>query len=150
LFSGRFRFPADFPPRVYRAGNFPIQFSKGEQTMSLMRQLNVTINADAIAKGTLAMMRDQDARGDSNETLIRFGLLPAKWMEMIERQMTDVLCERFLVNNYEKTKGEVTTIIRHSADPDDVTVETFRIKDVVSEMLHEVTLALYSNVEMVV
>lgn len=119
--------------------------------MSVMRQVRVKINAKGIAKGILAMMRERHAAsGDAedDETIIRFGMLPKRWMDILETQMTDVICEKFLVNNYEKRTGEVTTIIRH--EDGDHSVETFKIKDLVSEMVHEVSLAMYGEVEMLV
>ena len=121
--------------------------------MSLMRQLRWTINADAIAKGVLAMMRERhlvtdDAEDD--ETLIRFGMLPKRWMDMIEQSVTAVICERHSVTSHEKVTGIVMTVIKTGDGDDDYEVMTFKLSELISEMVHEVSLALYSNVEMVV
>ena len=121
--------------------------------MSLMKRLRVTINADAVAKGVLAMMRERHAAtGDSedNEDLIRLGMLPKRWMEMIESQMMTVICDRFQVNQYEVRRGEVTTIVKTGDGDDELDVMTFSLKELVREMVHEVSLALYANVEMLV
>jgi hypothetical protein len=118
-----------------------------------MRQLRVTINADAIAKGVLAMMRERYAvsrETEDSEDLIRFGMLPKRWMDMLESQMTNVICERFNIAEHEKAKNEVTTIIKTGDGDDDYATVTFNPRELVNEMVHEVTLALYANVAMVV
>jgi hypothetical protein len=114
--------------------------------MSLIRRLRITINADAIAKGVLEMMRERHAlTGDAedDETLVRFGMLPKRWMDILESQMTSVICERFKVSNYEKRTGEVMTMLDDGAF-------TFKLRELVNEMVHEVSLAMYGNVDMVV
>lgn len=122
--------------------------------MNLMRQMRITMDADAIAKGVLAMMRErhlasQDAEDD--ETIIRFGMLPARWMNMLESQMDAVIRERFdLLPKRSSDRDEYTTIIKDPNAEDGHRMVTFKMRDLVNEMVHEVSLAMYSNVDMVV
>jgi hypothetical protein len=118
--------------------------------MTIMQKARVTVDADAIAKGVLAMMRERHAMTDDaedSEVLIRFGMLPKRWMDLIEKSMWSVVEERFQVTDYERRKDSVTTMIRTA---DDYEIVTFQPSKLIAEMVHEVSLALYSNVEMVV
>jgi len=80
-----------------------------------------------------------------NIVLIRFGLLPAQWMDYVKRVCEMIVRERFMLLPDAK---ECTTII--NAGTDDCEVIHFKVADVVSEMVHEISLALYGCVEMVV
>jgi len=120
----------------------------------LMKRMRVTIDARAVAEGVLAMMGEHYAlTGDpeSDETLVRFGMLPAKWMTMVEEQMESVIRERFdLLPAGRDNRDEYHTIIRDPEAEDSYRMVQFSVRALVQEMLHEVTLAMYGSVEMVV
>lgn len=113
----------------------------------IMRQVGVRVDAKAIAHGLLEMMREES---EDNEVLIRFGMLPAKWMELVERQMDSVIRERYSLLPKEQDRKDEHTVLINPGDPELSHVETFRVSRLVAEMVHEVCLALYGSVEMVV
>jgi hypothetical protein len=94
----------------------------------------ITINAKAIAQGVIDMM-------DENEVAaIRFGLLPKRWVDMLEVQMESVVRSRF---NDAKGEAFYGFVGDHFYDH-------VKIKDVVSQMVKQVCHEMYGCVEMVV
>lgn len=100
--------------------------------------LPVTIDADKIAKGVIRMM--EEAGDDESLTVMKFGMLPKKWIDMIEEQMRASFREKLMLVG---GKDERTVIY-------DGQIVTFSFDELIQEALHEICLALYSNTEMVV
>ena len=115
--------------------------------MSEMQKIRVTINAKAIAEGVVGMIREADPE---SETLIRFGMLPKTWMDMIERQMVSVIQSRFDLAGDVKDKDKFFALVRNPNDAEDLDCVGFSMKKLIAEMVHEVSLAMYGAVDMVV
>lgn len=119
--------------------------------MKKLEEAPVLIDAENLAKGILALMREES---EDNELLIKFGMLPAKWMEMIDK----MLREKFLgmsvkladllegFEDFLLSKGDLDKRVMSIGG----VPHEFDIDKLVSEAVHEVALALYGAVEMVV
>lgn len=118
-----------------------------------------TIDYDAIAKGMIGLM---EQAGDTESlTVMRFGMLPKKWLDMVESQLRERLM-RDIKPLVDGTKASYAILGKiDEYDPDVVSVplqwsrkfggrDEFSIKKAMSEILHELSLAFYSNVDMVV
>lgn len=99
-----------------------------------LQELPVEINAEAIAVGLIEMMS-----GDERAA-IRFGLLPARHMEAVEKSF------RARFNQLGGGKDD----IRLATFKDGRPCQEFSLRRLVSEATHEVAMALYDQVEMVV
>lgn len=99
-----------------------------------LTELPVEINAEAIAIGLIEMMNEDE------RVAIRFGLLPAIHMAAIEKSFRD----RF------SQIGGGKEDIRLATFNDGRPCQEFSLRKLVSEATHEVALALYDQVEMVV
>lgn len=108
-----------------------------------MQGIGIALDAESLAKDLVRLMREES---DDNEVLIRFGLLPAKWMEAVKKEVEAVVRQRYSLL---AGKDEYTVLI-NPGNPDAARVVTFKVSQVVSEALHEVALALYGSVDMVV
>jgi len=109
--------------------------------MSVMKQLRLTVDMKPIASGLLNMMREQD---ENNETLIRFGLLPAKWMETAEEQFKASIRDKLPIAE-DGDKCAAAFVVDGG-----YVVEHFSMKELANEFSHELALALYGAVDMVV
>lgn len=102
-----------------------------------LRTAPFTMDAGAIARGLLDLF-------DENEKIaLRFGMLPAQKMEIVQKMMR----EKFLENATSK-EGDLFTVIY-----DDGTrrqIVEFSMKKLVSEAVHEISLALYGIGDLVV
>lgn len=103
-----------------------------------LRTLPLTIDADKIAEGLLEMFTDDE------RVVLRFGMLPAQKMEILQRQMESSFRERFTLD----TGDQCTAYVKRDGDTREV-VE-FSMKRLVSEAVHEVCLALYKIGDLVV
>lgn len=108
-----------------------------------LRKARMTIDAEAIAKGLIEMMEEDDP---NNVALIRFGMLPAKWMRTVEKMLGEVISERLHCD----PKSESDIVVFSEQGEDGRCVAEIRPRAILSEMLHEVSLALYRSVDMVV
>lgn len=103
-----------------------------------MRTLPITIDADAIAAGLLEMFTDDE------RTVLRFGMLPAKKMEILQKQMEASFRERFTFD----TGDQCTARVKRDGDAHEIV--DFSMSRLVSEAVHEVCLALYKIGDLVV
>lgn len=105
-------------------------------------RIGLRFDAEPVAKGIVRIMEQNDP---DSITLLRFGMINKTWIDHATRACEASLRERFLLLPNAK---ECTTII--NADSDDCEVVHFKVADVVAEMVHEISVALYGCVEMVV
>ena len=108
-----------------------------------MKRARLNCDAKAIAEGLVKLMEEEDP---NNVALIRFGMLPAKWMDRVKKSCQELLVDRLHVDP--NSDEAIVTF----ANPDEQNRYCVDVhpKKIVSEMLHEISLALYGCVEMVV
>jgi len=108
-----------------------------------MKRARLNCDAKAIAEGLVKLMEEEDP---NNVALIRFGMLPAQWMDRVKKSCQELLVDRLHVNP--RADQEVVTF----ADKDErgEWIVVVHPKKIVSEMVHDISLALYGCVEMVV
>lgn len=123
-----------------------------EKQLRLCRE--VRIDFDAIAKGLIRMMKE--AGDETSLNVMRFGMLPAKWVELAEREFKAKFDEQFAY--YRHVAKYVYDLLGQEYDPDEIHVVAkpgrppyeFSFKKLMAEVMHELALALYSNTKMVV
>lgn len=110
------------------------------------------VDAEAIAKGFIAMWEPED------RILLRFGMLPAKWMDVLEKMLRESLTEKLRFRDCEN--GSVN--VYYTPDVDDAPYGEVLIPGELAvcrevdfdqmhkDVLHEITLRLYDQVEMLV
>ena len=112
-----------------------------------LRELPVTINVTKMAEGIMGMFTDEEL------TILRFGMLPAKKMEILEKNLR----EKF--EGLGKHPRDVFTLSTIAADDygDDDRLSTvngevteWNLGKLVSEAMHEITLGIYAVGELVV
>ena len=115
--------------------------------MNLCKQLPVTVNVEGLATGVIEMTLDlSDATGVDYMAAMKFGMLPTPLMDMLKKELTNKFCETFKV---EDPATKVTRLIR--VDSAELFDELeFTVNELVSEILHDVSLKIYSIVPMVV
>lgn len=115
-----------------------------------LHELPVTVNVSALAAGILDLFTEDE------RVILRFGMLPAKKMEILEKQLRD----KFEGLGQHPTKVWPLSMISESYGPDDRlsmvggavggAVREWNIRKLVSEALHEVTLGIYAIGDLVV
>ena len=104
-------------------------------TMSRLDEFpGIHVDAEPIARGLFAMMDDDE------QDLIRLGLLPHRWIELLEKQTELEMREKLGFPT-----GDTFTYWMK-----DKVVEDQSMKKLVSAIVHEVCLKLYGCVKMVV
>jgi hypothetical protein len=105
-------------------------------------RIGLRFDAEPVAKGIVRIMEQNDP---DSITLLRFGMINKTWIDHASAACEAVVRDRFVML---PTAMECTTII--NAASDDCEVVHFKLDDVVAEMVHEISVALYGCVEMVV
>lgn len=103
-----------------------------------LRTLPLTIDTDAIAAGLLEMFTEDE------RVVLRFGMLPAQKMEILQKQMEASFRERFTLD----TGDQCTAHVKRDGGTSEIV--DFSMKRLVSEAVHEVCLALYKIGDLVV
>ena len=114
----------------------------------------IKVDFDAIAKGMIRMM--EEAGDATSVNVIRFGMLPKVWVDMAEKQFKELFDEKFA--SYRKATEYASSLIGVPYDPEDIIYpdvpggpcREFKFKDLMHEVMHELALALYGSVKMVV
>jgi hypothetical protein len=117
-----------------------------EKTVKL-RELPVTVNVSAMAAGILEMF-------DENErTVLRFGMLPAKKMELLEKNLREKFDE---LGKHPADVFYLSGVAREEWNEDDRLstvngeVTEWNLRKLVSEAMHEITLGIYAIGDLVV
>jgi hypothetical protein len=97
-----------------------------------------TIDAEALAAGLLELFDDEE------RVVLRFGMLPALKMESVER----MLREKFTENCTGPSDGDQFSAWTNN--PGERRVVEFSMKKLVSEAMHEISVALYKIGDLVV
>jgi len=106
----------------------------------------LTIDADAIAKGILAMI--DDAGDTESATVIKFGMLPVKWLDMAERQLRGSLMDKLKLSSVEVQLDDCLVLLRNEhGDPEFYEVKFSRL---ISDAMSQIGKAIYRHAEMVV
>jgi hypothetical protein len=108
-----------------------------------MKRARLNCDAKAIAEGLVKLMGEEDP---NNVALIRFGMLPAKWMDRVKKSCEELLVDKLHVD----PNGDSDMVLFRDVDEQGECLVRVHPKRIVSEMLHEISLALYGCVEMVV
>lgn len=111
-----------------------------------LHELPVTVNVSAMAAGLLEIF-DEDER-----VILRFGMLPAKKMELLEK----TLREKFEELGQHPAKAWPLSMITETYGPDDRVssvngeVREWNLRKLVSEAMREITLGIYAIGDLVV
>lgn len=108
-----------------------------------MKRARLNCDAKAIADGLVKLMEEEDTR---NIALIRFGMLPAQWMDRVKKSCEELLVDKLHVD----PKKDWDMVLFREVNEHGECLVKVHPKLIVSEMLHEISLALYGCVEMVV
>lgn len=100
-----------------------------------LREAPVTINVSGMARGLLEMFDKQE------RVVLRFGMLPAKKMEILEKQLTEYFRETLFLG---RSGNEHEVLFTEHG------YRTINLKQVVREAMHEITLAIYQIGDLVV
>lgn len=106
--------------------------------------LPLAINYEALAKGFLGLF-DEDER-----TVLRFGMLPAKKMEVLERELKEKILGQDSVQPNGSSKDFIWISTDHQRADGYEDVIEFNIDRVVSDIAHNVSLELYKIGDLVV
>lgn len=106
--------------------------------MKKLNTLPVTIDTEAIALGMLDMFDEDELE------VLRFGMLPAEKMEVLERSLR----EKFETMAVQEKGDMYNSVIW--GENGEVRIVGFDMKELVKEAMREVTLALYRHGDLVV
>lgn len=109
-------------------------------TIVKLKALPVTVNVTKMAEGLLEMFTDEE------RTVLRFGMLPAGKMEVLQTQLRnrfnelgrhprDVYPQSWIANTAYDEDDRLSTV--------DGEVTEWNLKDLVSEATHQISLGLY-------
>ncbi len=107
-----------------------------------LRTLPVTIDADKIAEGMLEMFTEEE------RTVLRFGMLPAKKMEILEKQIRESYREKLGITSDDD--NQTAMLKGNHPNPEAHDFHEFSLNKLVSETVHEIGLALYKIGDLVV
>ncbi len=109
----------------------------------------IKVNTEAIALGIIDMFSDEE------KAIVRFGMLPAKKIEILETELRNKLKNSFKWDGQSK---EVNIYFRHDEPmpwferfgDDGFVMRDVDLNQVHRDIIHEITLKIYSNVDMLV
>ena len=105
----------------------------------ILKELPVNVDAAAIARGLLELMDESEFHG------VRFGLLPARVMTVLKNQFDDYFREIFGLSA--RLAAQDNTYLARLVSGE---FKEFNMDKLVNEAVHQVTLALYNQVPMLV
>ena len=111
-----------------------------------LRNLPVTINVTQLSQGFVQLLNEEEL------VILRFGMLPADRIEILEKQLRDKFEE---LGSHPHDVWPLSLITEtYSADDRVSTVEgevrEWNIQKLVSEAVHEISLGIYANGNLVV
>ena len=112
-----------------------------------LRELPVTVNVSKMAEGMLEMF------DESERVVLRFGMLPAKKMEILEANLREKFDD---LGKHPADVFPLSMIAQSEYDKDDRLstvggeVTEWNLRKLVSEAMHEITLGIYAIGDLVV
>jgi len=112
-----------------------------------LRELPVTVNVTKMAEGLKEMFDDEEL------TILRFGMLPAKKMELLEKNLREKFGE---LGRHPRDVWPKSLIATTCYDEDDRVsmvndeVREWHLGKLVSEAMHEISLGIYAIGDLVV
>jgi hypothetical protein len=112
-----------------------------------LRELPVTVNVSKMAEGLLEMFTEEE------RTVLRFGMLPAKKMEILEKNLRQKFEE---LGRHPRDVWPLSTIAQNEYSEDDRVstvngeIREWNIHKLVAEAMHEICLGIYAIGDLVV